>query len=215
MTKTRWGLAMVLCAVLASAPAAAVDFGLGLRAGTQGLGAELGVGLSPWFGLRAGAYGYDLDREYESEDLTYDGTIEMGGYGLIADFYPMKGSFHLSVGYFSNDTAFAIETTPEAPVDIGNGTYDPSQIGTLSGDVTFDDKAPYFGLGWGNVAKGKRVGFLVDLGIVKQGAGDVTMTSSAGGVSQADLDAEIAEIEDDIADYDYWPVLSFGLAIRF
>jgi hypothetical protein len=61
----------------------------------------------------------------------------------------------------------------------------------------------------------RRVGFLFDLGVVSQGSGDVTLSSSTGIVDPADLEAEAARIEEDIEDYELWPVLSVGLAIRF
>jgi hypothetical protein len=191
------------------------DLGAGVRAGTQGLGAEFGVGLNSWFGLRAGAYWLDVDDTYESDDITYDGTVELGGYGVLADFYPMKGTFRITAGILANRNGADLGATPTAPIDIGNGTYDPAEVGTLSGTMDFNDTAPYFGIGWGNIAKGKRFGFLCDLGVVRQGSGDVTLSSSTGLVDPADLAAEIASIEEDIEDYEFWPVISFGLAIRF
>ena len=46
-------------------------------------------------------------------------------------------------------------------------------VGVLSGDIDFDDTVPYIGIGRWNVARGKRVGFVVDLGFIKQGGGKV------------------------------------------
>jgi hypothetical protein len=215
MKLATWMIGGVLSAVAALQPAVSAELGVGVRAGTQGLGAEFGVGLTQWFGLRAGAYALDVDDTYDSTDIEYDGTLSLGGYGLLADFYPLKGGFHISAGILSNRMGADIEAVPTAPVDIGGVTYDPAQVGTLSGDLEFDDTVPYFGVGWGNIAKGKRFGFLFDLGLVKQGSGQVSLTSSTGLVDPADLAAEAAEIEEDIEDYDFWPVISFGLAIRF
>lgn len=188
---------------------------MGLRAGTQGLGGEFGIGFNPWFGLRAGVYTLDVDVEEEKSDINYDGTLKVGGYGLLADFFPMKGTFRLTAGWLSNRNGVEVESVPTAPIDIGNGTYDPAEVGTLNGEVDFDDSVPYFGVGWGNIARGKRLGFLCDLGVIRQGAGDVTLSSTAGLVDPADLEAEAADIEDDIKDYEYWPVVSFGMSIRF
>jgi hypothetical protein len=74
--------------------------------------------------------------------------------------------------------------------------------------------APYLGIGWGNAAVGKRVGFLFDLGVLRQGSGDVTLFSNFVLVDPADIEQEIVELEDDIDDYELWPVISFGVAIR-
>jgi hypothetical protein len=74
---------------------------------------------------------------------------------------------------------------------------------------------PYFGLGWGTVARGKRVGFLFDLGVIRQGAGQVVLASSTGLVDPDDLEAEAADLEESIEDFKLWPIISFGLLIRF
>ncbi len=207
-------LAFLVWMLLAASPALAADFGVGVRAGTQGLGAEFGVGFSPLFGLRAGAYAVDVSVDYEEDDIDYDGTLQLGGYGLLADVFPMKGTFRLTAGVLSNRNAVELKAVPTAPIEIGDDTYDPAEVGTLSGDVGFDDTVPYFGIGWGNVSRGKRFGFLCDLGVIRQGSGQVALSSSSGLVDPADLAAEAEEIEDDISDYELWPVVSFGLSIR-
>jgi hypothetical protein len=201
--------------LLLAGPAFAADFGVGLKAGTYGLGAEFGVGFSSWFTLRATATTGDLSGDYDEDGIDYDASLDVGGYGLLADFFPMKGTFRLTAGLLSNRNEIGLEAVPTAPIEIGGTTYPPAAVGTLSGDIEFDSSVPYFGVGWGNVAKGRRFGFLVDLGFIHQGAGNVTLSSSTGLVSQSDLDAEAAAIEDDIQDYDFWPIVSFGLAIRF
>ncbi len=206
---------MIGCSILLASPAFAADFGIGLKAGTYGLGAEFGVGFTPWFTLRASASKGDLSGNYDEDDIDYDATLKVGGYGLLADFFPLKGTFRLTAGLLSNRNAVDLEAAPTVPIDIGGVPYPPADVGVLSGEIDFDGTVPYFGIGWGNVARGKRVGFLVDLGFIRQGGGEVSLSSSTGLVDQGDLDAEAAKIEDDIEDYDFWPIISFGLSIRF
>ena len=208
-------LAFALLTLGITSPVNAADFGLGLRAGTYGIGAEFGVGFTPRFGLRAGGSALSLSGDYDQDDINYDGTLKLGGYGIWADFFPMKGTFRLTAGLLSNRNEIELEAVPTAPIDIGDGTYDPSEVGALEGDVDFDSTVPYFGVGWGNVARGKRVGFLADIGIVWQGSGEVSLSSTTGLVDPDDLAAEASQIEDDISDYEWWPVLSLGMSIRF
>jgi len=196
-------------------PAHAGKVGVGLRAGTLGLGAEVGVGISDRFALRGGYYTANVSEDYDDAGILYDGDLDVGGFGAIVDFHPFKGGFHVSAGLFANENEFAITATPTTPQDIGGMTYTPAEIGTLNGKVSFDSTAPYFGVGWGRISGTKRVSFLSDFGVLRQGSGDVLLASSTGLVSMADLQAEIAEIESDIEDFDFWPVISFGLAIRF
>jgi hypothetical protein len=89
-------------------------------------------------------------------------------------------------------------------------------VGTLDGDVTFKDSAAYFGIGYGFAPMASsRVKFVLDVGVMDQGAGEVSMGSSTGLVADSDLRLEEEEIEDDIADYDLWPVIAFGISFRF
>lgn len=208
------GLALLAVAAHATPAARAADVGLGLRAGTQGIGVEGAVGLTKWFSLRGGIYDASLSDDTEEGGIVYDGTLEVGGVGLIADVFPTRGSFRLSAGLFSNDNGIELTATPVTPQQIGDSIYTPAQIGTLLGRVEFDDTAPYLGIGWGSLARGKRVGFLFDLGVVLQGSGEVSLVATGGGVDPDDLADEAAEVEAEISDYDLWPVVSFGLAIR-
>jgi len=208
-------VSFMVCGVFATTGTHAADLGIGLRAGTQGLGAEGAVGLTKWFALRGGVYGYDLSEGFDEGGISYDGDLQLGGFGLLADFFPLRGQFRITAGLFSNQTEMEVVSTPTGNIVIGGTIYTPAEVGTLSGTIDFDPTAPYLGIGWGNVAKGKRIGFLFDAGLLLQGSGDVTLGSSTGLVSFVDLEAEIQEIEAGIEDYDFWPVLSFGLAIRF
>ena len=208
-------VAFLLAGALSSAVAAEREYGLGLRLGTQGLGAEFGVGISERFAVRAGYYTLEYSDDYEETDIVYDGDLHVGGLGAIVDFHPFKNGFRLSAGLFSNDNEVDLTATPTGPQEIGGTIYQPAEIGTLNGHIGFDSTAPYFGLGYGRIHRGKRVGFLFDLGMLKQGSGEASLASSTGLINLVDLEAEIDEIEQDIEDYDFWPVLSFGLAIRF
>lgn len=214
----RWLRIAALATFLAFGfPAAvcAVDLGVGVKAGTYGFGAEFGVGFADWVTLR-GAYDWlEYSRTYDEAGVDYDGELTLGGYGVLVDFFPMRGSFRLTAGFLANRNGVDLEATPSQPEEIGATTYTPAEIGTILGDVEFDESVPYLGIGWGNVAGGKRLGFLCDLGIIHQGSGNVTLRSSRNVVTSSDLEQESEEIEKDIEDYRYWPVVSFGLAIRF
>ena len=86
----------------------------------------------------------------------------VGGYGLLADFFPMKGTFRLTAGLLSNRNKVELDAVPTGDtIDIGgiNPTRTRSGRNVLSGDIDFDSSVPYFGIGWGNVARGKRVRF--------------------------------------------------------
>ncbi|MCP3981862.1 MAG: hypothetical protein GY716_21375 [bacterium] len=192
-------------------------FGIGLRAGTYGIGGDFGVRIIDRVGIRASVQRLSVSvDEEEIDEIVYDGDLDIGGEGLLVDVYPMRGKFRLTAGVFNNRNEVGLEGIVTENIEIGDTTYTPDDVGTLTGSVEFDDTAPYFGIGWGNVASGKgRIGLLVDLGILMQDVGQVGLESSTGFVDPDDLAQEIAEIEDDISDFDFWPVLSVGMSIRF
>lgn len=208
---------IVIAALVLSIPATsrAAEFGLGLRAGTQGLSAEGGVSFTRWVSLRAGIHAGDISYDFDEGGINYDGDLQLGGYGVLVDFFPMRGTFRLTGGLFSNRNEVELQARAIEDIEIGDTTYSPAEAGTLTGTVDWNSTAPYLGIGWGNVARGKRVGFLCDLGVLSQGSGEVTLASDSPFVDPADLALEAAEIEDDIDGFKLWPVVSFGLSIRF
>jgi hypothetical protein len=74
--------------------------------------------------LRAGAYVANLSADIEEEGINYDGTVKLGGYGLLVDFFPMKGKFHLTAGILNNRNGVELEAVPTAPSISG----EPSMI---------------------------------------------------------------------------------------
>lgn len=192
-------------------------FGVGLKAGTYGWGADFGVALTDLWTVRGSFHRLDVSESESIDDIDYDADLELGGEGILVDLFPMRGQFRLTAGVFSNRNDLALLAVPTTDVEIGNNTYTPAEIGTLTTGVGFDDTAPYLGLGWGNVARGSsRVRFVFDVGVLLQGSPEVApITASAGMVDPADLDLERFDIEDDLEDFDLWPVLNLGIAIRF
>lgn len=59
------------------------------------------------------------------------------------------------------------------------------------------------------------MGFAVELGVLFQGAPNVTLTSTNPSVRQNDLDTEARQIEEDLSTLKTYPVVSFGLSYQF
>jgi hypothetical protein len=80
---------------------------------------------------------------------------------------------------------------------------------------------PYFGIGWGNaVAKGSALSLSVDVGVIFQGAPNVTLTTEGTDASiQSQVDAQLAiekaELEQDLDDFKLYPVVNIGATYRF
>lgn len=207
---------IALAPVLATGGAAADGFALGAKAGTLGLGVEGTTALSQNINLRVGINNYSYSFDETASNIRYNADVDLQSGGLIFDWHPFAGTFRLSAGWLYNKNAAHLTTTPTSNVTIGNNTYTPAQVGTLSGDLKFKKNAPYLGLGWGNaVAKGGPFGVTFEIGALFQGNPAVTLRSSNGAVSQADLQREAQDAEADLDSFKVYPVVSLGFSYRF
>lgn len=222
--------AVLLFAFVLLPAAAFADVGLAGTAGTLGAGVELTAGISPRLNARFGLHGYQYSERREASDIEYDGEANLRTLTGLLDFHPGGRGFRLTGGLVYNATEIEGESLPPASgvYDIGGVPVPAAILGTLDGVIEFDPVVPYAGLGWGNaVGPGNRIGFALDLGVMFQGKGEVTLTpdipegspiNSVPGAREALqvlLDREEREIEEDIADYDLYPVVSIGISYRF
>ncbi len=223
------GLAALLCILLA-APVRA-EVAVAAKAGTLGVGAELTVGLSPQVNARLGVNGYNYrDEGREASDIFYDAEANLRTATALLDWHPGGRGFRLTAGAVYNDTSVEGSSLPPASgvYDIGGVPVPVNLVGTLDAEADFDPVVPYAGLGWGNaVAGNKKVGFFVDLGVVFQGKADVTLTPiipanspinttpGAREVLDVLLRREEQDLEDEVADYDLYPVVAIGFSYRF
>ena len=214
----RWFLvaSCVLAILAVSGTSRAGDrLGVGVEVGTLGIGVDLTGRVNDWFSLRGSLNQYNYSHGLDKSGIHYDADLKLGASGVLADFYPLKSRFRLTGGALSNRNKFDLKATPTSNVTIGDTTYTPQQVGTLTGEIKFRSAVPYFGIGFGNAAKGpRRVGFAFDLGVMPQGRPRVALTSSSGVVTSSDLQKEESKVSDDSKGFKFWPVLAVGLSFR-
>ena len=221
--------AAVLGATLSSA--ALADVGVGLRAGTFGIGAEFDAGLTETLNLRVGYNTFSYSDTYNDTEITYDGKLKIGAASALLDWHVFHGGFRLSFGAVQKGPKIDLVAKPNAnsTFEIDGVTYTASQIGNATGTIKVGDSvAPYLGIGWGNtVDKEDRVTFLFDLGVIKTGSPKInlnftcnaTISGTSGDPTCAQFNARIAEekakLEDTAKDYEWYPVVALGFAVRF
>jgi hypothetical protein len=200
--------------MVAVTPAWATDVAITAKLGSLGLGVEGTFGLTEQFNARLGLSKYSFDRSETVSDIDYDLDLELQSISVLADWHPFRSKFRFTAGLMSNGNELTGSSVAQS-VNINGTDY---AVG-LDSKLDFDSTAPYFGIGWGNaVAADKGWGFNVDLGIMYQGSGNVTLTATgpnASLVPSDDLAAEERSFEDDIRDYKYYPVFSFGASYKF
>lgn len=209
---TAAGVALLGVSSLASA-----GVGVGVKASTLGAGIELGVPLSESFVVRGALNKYSKGDDQTIDGIDYTADLDLKSTALFLDWHPMQGSFHLTVGYVNSGSELSATATPVGVVDIGGNSYDGSTLDfTLNGLVDLGS-GPYLGLGWGNVPAAG-FGFTFELGAVQQGTPTASLTASgadAGLISQADLDQEEQNMQNDLDEFKLYPVVSIGLSYGF
>lgn len=212
-------------ALLISAMAHA-EVGASLRGGTLGLGLEFNVGLTETLNLRLGYSTYDYDDTIEETEVTYDGEIKLRNPSALLDWHAFSGGFRFSFGAVATDTKIEATGRPTGGTyELDGQVFTASQVGSLRGTVEMGNSvSPYVGLGWGNtVDAAGRVTFLFDIGAVYMGTPEVDLVATCGaGVSTANcnrLQAAVQQEEDELAEdatlYEWYPVISLGIAVRF
>jgi hypothetical protein len=195
----------------------AQDVGAALHVGTLGLGVDAGISVNPRITVRAGGSFFPVNPSVTVSDIKYTADLPSPQFTGIVDLF-LVGGLRLSGGVrISSDDAGATgEIT--GSVEVGNVTYTASEIGTLAAIIETNTMAPYLGIGFGNIAK-SGLGFFMDLGVAFQGRPAITFeatgTLANDPLFQAELARETATVEDDIAIYRFYPVLSLGLSFGF
>ena len=205
--------------VLAQSAAFAEGHAVAAKAGALGLGVEYTFSLTERLAVRAGLNGSQIGTDAEESGIDYDIDLVWDSLSVAFDFHPTQGALRLTGGLLQNDNRLETVGLLSGNTTIGDATYTPAEIGTLSGTVKFDDTAPFAGLGWDWSRGKRRFGMSLDLGVVSQGAPSVDLQASGTLFDdqsfQADIAAEEAELVDSLDDLDLVPYMSLGFVFRF
>jgi len=193
-------------------------YAVSLKSSTLGLGGEFTTGVVSKVNARVGinTLDFDLD-EQEMDDIEYDFGIDFSSITALADWYVFDNSFRISGGVLSMDHQFNLDGRPTTEQEIGDGTYTPAEIGTLSGSIEIDQVAPYVGIGWGSpLTHHRRWGFTCDFGVAFISSPDVSLSATglAAGLEE-DLAKEIQNLEEDMDSFKYYPVIALSFFYRF
>lgn len=215
MTKSAAALLILLPALATGAGAEGV--GLAFKAGSTGLGAELTVGLNQSLNLRLAAQGFGYQDERTVSGIDYDADLSLVSGSAALDWHPGGGIFRLSGGLLLQGNKVEGLAVPRGTVTIGDTTYPASSVGTITAQGDFPRSvAPFATLGFGNGARGGRLFFSFEVGAAFSGSPVVTVSASRSTPGlQADLEAEAAEIEDDVSWLKTYPIMGLSIGIRF
>ena len=217
-------LKALVMALLAALGAAAHAQSLSARAGTNGLGAEVGVGFASTFALRAQLATGSYARDEVQSNISYEGRLKLSNGALLLDLHPFAGSFRLSAGaVYNNNQLEATGRGESGTIEINGIAYPAAAVGSLQAAVHWDKASPYLGLGWGTPHHGGGgLFFSADVGAFYQKpTASLTGTCSslvppvACSQLQSDIRAEERQFQDEVNKYKLFPVLTVGVGYRF
>jgi hypothetical protein len=214
--------AWLLTALLGfAAQAGQSQISLAARASTLGVGAELSFRAGRNLGIRLGGNYLQFSHDATIEDISYHVTPHFENGTAILDVHPFGSSFHFSGGLLLNYNDGQLIAMLAHDVDIGGTTYHPQDVGSLTGTVTFNQTAPYLGVGF---AGRSRVALLFDLGLGFTGkpqvelVGTTNLTGQAKQEFDANVERERVKVQSEIDQHKilrYHPVVSFGIKFGF
>lgn len=209
-------LALAAVALLALPGVAEAQFGIAGRAGTLGVGGEAALGLGDIV-IRGGIGLVPFEPTTTISDIEVTLKLPESWYNIGVDLY-LGEAFRIGGGMLFKSEDPTLEGVPTATTNVGGLDFTAAELGTLTGVLDSEDKAPYVLIGFGrHTAKG--IGLFLDLGVAFTGDPVVTLDATGGTFSdqaelRARLDAEAADFEADVGSYlKYWPILNIGLRI--
>jgi hypothetical protein len=225
----KWALiAVSLTASFQCTSASAAGVVGALRLGTLGVGVDANFGLTEQLNLRVGYSAFNYSDTLSSNDLDYDGDAKLRTATALLDWHPGGGGFRVSFGAVGSNTKVDVKANPSnGTFDLNGQTFTASEVGTVRGNIKPGNAfGPYMGIGWGNaVGSPGRVTFLFDLGVIYMGSPEVNLRATCGPAAPSGTAAcaqlqnavtqEERDLQDDANVYEWYPVASVGLAVKF
>ncbi|MFN0300917.1 MAG: hypothetical protein ACKVQU_11270 [Burkholderiales bacterium] len=219
--------ASILAAALTPSVALAQgSWALDVNAGTLGVGAGLGIGLTERFTARVFIAGGNLSRDFSSSGVDYKARLQLRNAPILLDWHPGGSVFRLSAGVVFNDDKLKVDAKPSsaATYTFNGVTYTAASVGAADGTIKFNRAAPYLGIGFGRaVARDSGWNFAMDIGAAYLSKAKASLNVSCGAVLtgaqcaqlQSDASAEAAQLSDDLKTYRWYPVIQAHVTYAF
>jgi hypothetical protein len=212
----------------------ALDFGIAAKAGINGVGLDLSVGLTKTVNLRLSGAAIDIDSEDETVTVGDDGAegdidaeldFDYGANAVLVDWHAFNSNFRFTAGMMKNNGSADLTGVLQSDIVIDGVSLATDDLGDIGGDVSLGDSyQPYIGIGWGRGAGGDGgFSFSADLGVAVLDPDvdleAVVLPGGTNGYTQSELNAILVDLEkdaeDDLDDFELWPVLAIGVNYAF
>ncbi len=163
-----------------------------------------------------------FDSTIDSIDYTMESELLNGSF--LLDWHLFSGAFRLTGGLYLNGNEVTVDGTYRQDlIPIEYQQYAGlTDLAHVQGTVEFNSLAPYAGLGWSSNHEDKGWGVSFDLGILFQGAPQVSdlHVEAPGDLGSHPTVVRFLEdqkkgIEDDLEQFQYYPVASLAISYNF
>ena len=210
---------------------------VGVKIGVAGIGFDVATPLAQRFNLRAGASFFQYSGSYNVDGTNISGEAKLRSTNLSVDWFPFNNRFRISPGvilYNGNNLNATANVPGGQTFDLNDQTYTSSPSDPIHGSasLTFGNRtAPSITIGAGNMIPRHgdshwSLPFEIGMEYIKDPMLTLALAGSAcqQGVCQnvgtnpqfqANLQAENTDLNNDIHDLRFYPILSLGLAYKF
>ncbi|MAI91477.1 MAG: hypothetical protein CBB65_13625 [Hyphomonadaceae bacterium TMED5] len=217
-------ISVLFVALATSLPAYAErseNWSISASAGTSGGTLETTYRFTDHFHLRGGMNTITVSANIDDSDISYDGDLEFKGGSAFVDVYPLDLPVFLTAGLYAGRQAIDLTATSSQSFDIYGMTMTPVEYGYLQGEASYGDYAPFLGFGYNSTFfTDNSFGLHALMGVAYFGEADVSLRSVGGTYSESEYIQQLVEnerqsLEEELADYEFYPILQLGLSRRF
>ena len=105
---------LILIGLLAAASSAQAA-GIGVRAGTMGVGADIAWNLAPALSARLGYSALDWDHDVSTDAVTYNGKLKLSNLNAFLEFHPLGPLFRITGGFVFHDNKYDVNAARSGP----------------------------------------------------------------------------------------------------
>jgi hypothetical protein len=209
-------------------------YAVGLRIGTAGIGGELATPLSRHLDLRGGGQFFKYSTSFTTNGLNADGQLSLQNGYVSLDYLPFHNGFRISPGitvHNDNHVSAVLNVPGGNTFTLGDVDYTSEASDPIHGTASINfgnTVAPRITAGWGSLfpSTGRRLSFPAEIGFEYTSyptvqlnlAGSGCTSDGCGSINtpdnQANINAEIQKLNNDVAPLRFYPILSFGVSYR-
>ena len=197
--------------------------------GSTGLGVEWITPLNDRLRARVMLTYIAIDVDLDEQDVDYTAEFSSANVGAALEWHPFQTGFRVSGGLVGTNFGFDLQSDGgQQSYAIGNTTYTGEL--QLDGEVDFANVAPYLAIGWSSELDDYGLYLGCEFGVLYVGSPNLSLDAS-GQVNdsntgrrinvansadfQADLERERKNLQDDLEDFSFYPILTINVGYRF